>query len=113
MDIFQFFRDVDSRNINVTDYMAVERTILATKRTLLAYVRTALATFGGGIGILHFTQTFLLNFSGWFLVFSSFWILVAGYFEYTRARDSIEKGLEVKYPKTHESINSHGLNFDE
>ena len=52
----------------IRDELCLIRTHLANERTLLAYVRTALAFVASGAGMIHFFQTLLLHFTGWFLL---------------------------------------------
>lgn len=56
------------RELTLTDYLAIDRTVLANERTALAYARTALAMIViGGTAIKFFTQWYMWAIGGVFI----------------------------------------------
>jgi len=56
------------RDLTLTDYLAIDRTILANERTALAYARTALAMIIiGGTAVKFFTEWYMWGIGGVFL----------------------------------------------
>ena len=55
-------------NMDFRDHLAVNRTNLANERTLLSYARTALTLFIGGISLVQFFDSLIIQIIGWLFV---------------------------------------------
>lgn len=73
------------------DRLALDRTVLANERTFLAYVRTALAFLITGIGLLKFSQDFMLEMLGIIFVMGSLLVVVVGIRRYRFFRRQYQK----------------------
>ena len=71
-----------SRSLTLTDYLAIDRTILSNERTLLAYGRTALAQIIIGGSALKFFDSPLLAVLGWLFVIGALLTLLIGWRRY-------------------------------
>lgn len=77
------------------DYLAADRTVLANERTLLSYVRTALALAGGGVALIHFIDSPIIDIVGWALIPIGLIILLVGIKRYLQVQRRIS-GLMSK-----------------
>lgn len=71
-----------SKETEVRDRLALERTLLANERTLLAYVRTALAMVGGG-GVLQLGNHDWTSKLGWVLIVLGSATLAFGFYRFS------------------------------
>ena len=71
-----------SKETEVRDRLALERTLLANERTLLAYVRTALAMVGGG-GVLQLGGHDWTSKLGWLLILLGSVTLGFGFYRFS------------------------------
>ncbi len=64
---------------NLSDNLAIDRTILANERTYLAYIRTFISFLAAGIGIVKYLrgETFI-KLLGVFLIILSFIVIFIG-----------------------------------
>jgi len=58
--------------------LGIIRTHLANERTFLAYFRTSLAFVAAGAGTIHFFQSLMVHYAGWFLFGSGILIFAFG-----------------------------------
>jgi len=70
------------------------RTHLANERTFLAYVRTSLAFLAAGAGMIHFFQSPIVQYAGWFILAAGAFISVIGVVRFVAARRRIAGSRE-------------------
>ena len=79
------------RRLDLREYLAVARSILANERTFLAYQRTALGQLAVAATFIHFFDHPVLTAVGWFLVPSSVATMGLGVRRYRRMRSLIRQ----------------------
>lgn len=88
---YERFRE---RELTLTDYLAIDRTILANERTGLAYARAALAMIIiGGTAVKFFTEWYMWAVGGVFLI-GSILVGVVGARRYLRTARHLAAALE-------------------
>jgi len=80
---------------NVSNALAIDRTILANERTLLAYLRTSLTLVVAGISFLHFTSSVYVKVLSWVFIPSGLLIFIYGFKDFRKRITLIEKGRDV------------------
>lgn len=78
-------------NLNLTDYLALERTRLANERTSMAYFRTYAVIFGSGLAILKLEVTSEIKGLGIFFVVVSHLLLMLGIARYFYVRNKLNR----------------------
>ena len=73
------------------DRLAAERTGLANERTLLAYLRTALAFLVGGLSLLQFFASPIMQAIGWLLSAAAGGLGVAGWLRFRRVNRALHR----------------------
>lgn len=73
------------------DELGLIRTHLANERTLLAYIRTALAFIAAGVGMIHFFQSHILHYVGWFFLVVGSVMTIFGVFHFIAEKRRITK----------------------
>ena len=82
--------EIDSEEMIVRDYLAVDRTAQANERTFLAYIRTALAFGAGGIGLIKFfDESIGIVVLGWLLISLGLVVLIFGVYRFIKFRRTI------------------------
>jgi len=77
--------DVDNHHkstekLNLSDYLALDRTKLANERTYLAYIRTFIALLAAGVGLIRLVENTLAQYGGIVLcVLSPLFFIVGTY----------------------------------
>lgn len=102
MSIWELY-DNNVKDLSLSDYLAIERTLLANERTMLAYVRTSLAMAGAGATLVHFVSSFYGSFIGWFLILSGITAAVTGAIKYKSTANKLS-ALERKKEEYHKSL---------
>ena len=51
---FRYGRRETEESMRISDYLAVDRTIMANERTLLAYIRTSVGLLIAGLALIRF-----------------------------------------------------------
>jgi putative membrane protein len=80
---------------NVSNALAVDRTILANERTMLAYLRTSLTLVVSGISFLHFTSSIYIKIISWIFIPAGVVIFIYGFKDFKKRIQLIEKGKDV------------------
>ena len=80
------YTDYNRQELSLTDYLAVDRTMLANERTFLAYLRTALALVIIGGTFLHFLENGLSDAAGYGFIALGAVMLVTGTVQFLRMR---------------------------
>jgi putative membrane protein len=75
--------------LNLTDRLATDRTILANERTFLAYVRTALSLIVAGVFSIKFFDSVVLEVIGWMFIVAGAATCVIGVRRYRRTNQFI------------------------
>ncbi len=85
-----------SRELTLTDYLAIDRTVLANERTALAYARTVLAMVViGGTCIKLFDAWYMWAIGAAFIA-GALVVAVFGWRRYHRTRRDLAAALELK-----------------
>lgn len=79
--------------MELRDYFALQRTIMANERTLLAYIRTSLAFFIVGCSLIKFFNLIYAFILGWIFVLVSILIILVGFLRYRFFKLKIENAL--------------------
>lgn len=89
---------INSNNMNLADHLAVNRTNLANERTFLSYTRTALTLFIGGISIVQFFDSIIIQVIGWIFIPSSIFVFLNGLAKFETMKQMIyeEKSRGLK-----------------
>lgn len=82
-----------NQTLTLTDYLAIDRTVLANERTALAYVRTFLAMLVIGGTCIHFFQSWSMWIVGIGFIAGSFLVLGLGWRRYRRNKRSLAAAL--------------------
>ena len=64
--------------MEVRDFLALDRTILANERTLLAYFRTFIGTFSAGIALVKLFDAVFTNITGYIFILISPFFMIFG-----------------------------------
>lgn len=83
-----------NRDLTLTDYLAIDRTVLANERTLLAYGRTALGMVVVGGTIIRFLDALWLHGLGAGFIVAGFGVLGLGWRRYLRVKALLSAALE-------------------
>lgn len=83
-----------ARPLTLSDYLAIDRTILANERTLLAYGRTALAQVIIGGSALKFFDSPLLSVLGWLFLAGATVTMGLGWRRYRHTDRLLHAALE-------------------
>lgn len=78
-------------HLNLTDILAINRTILANERTFLAYIRTALNTFAAGITFIQFFELSIVRIFGYILLPVGLVVAIIGFLRFLRVKKNIDK----------------------
>jgi len=79
-----------AENLDLREYLALERTTLANERTFLSYARTAVMVFVTGISIFKLLPEILIFFVlGWGAVLTSIFLFFVGLRKYVKRFRSI------------------------
>ena len=88
------YEEFRQRDLSLTDYLAIDRTILANERTVLAYARTALAmVIIGGTAIKFFAEWYMWAVGVVFLAGAAV-VAVVGAHRYLRTARQLGTPLE-------------------
>lgn len=82
-----FYNKFTEKDLSLTDWLAVERTVLANERNLLSYIRTLLSFSISGAGIIKFFPSMIVL--GSILIGIGFSIFVFGFRHYVRTREKL------------------------
>lgn len=82
---------MDSKNINRTDWLALERTKLANERTFLAYFRTFIVMTSSGVAVLKIQALQNLESLGYFFIAAGIVLLLMGILRFFYVRKQIRK----------------------
>ncbi len=82
------------QRLSLSDYLAIDRTVLANERTLLSYGRTALALAVVGGTCIKFFQSPVLQLLGLALVLSGAVIAIRGWRRFFHTRRLLAAALE-------------------
>jgi len=83
-----------NRDLTLTDYLAIDRTVLANERTLLAYGRTALGMMVVGGTIIKFLDEWWLHGLGVGFIIAGLAVLGLGWRRYLRVKALLSAALE-------------------
>ncbi|MBZ4683102.1 MAG: putative rane protein [Fusobacteriaceae bacterium] len=86
------------KNINLSELLAIDRTILANERTILAYIRTSLSLIVAGISFLKlFSENSLKILGAIFIVVGIVTIFfgIRRYLKYHKELNEIRKRGEI------------------
>jgi len=78
-------------NLNLTDFLAVERTRLANERTFLAYFRTFIVILSSGLAIIKLDILQEIEGLGYFFLAISPILLIIGVFRLFYVKKQIRK----------------------
>ena len=81
--------------LQLRDYLAIDRTLLANERSLLAYVRTAITLFIAGISLIKFFDSFLVKVLGEVFVAATILLFIQGVRRYKATEQMYEILNEV------------------
>lgn len=96
MDTPRYHR-LKNRELSLTDYLAIDRTVLANERTALAFARTVLAlVVVGGTCIKLFDAWYMLAIGAAFLALAVI-TAVMGWRRYHRTRRQLNAALELDH----------------
>lgn len=82
-----FYKKFSDKDLNITDWLAVERTVLANERNLLAYIRTLLSFSVAGVGVIKIFPDFL--FLGYLLIIAGVFLFLFGYKHYKSTKEKL------------------------
>ena len=88
-EVIQDLKVKEKQNREISDWLAMERTLFANERTLLAYIRTALALIIAGISLFKFFQGMLYYFIGSGFIAVGLVVGVLGLRKYSRKQEQI------------------------
>ena len=77
-------------DLTLRDLLAVDRTVVANERTMLGFIRTSLALMLTGASLVKFSDSQILNISGWVVGGLAVPLLVAGFWHYHRRRAGLK-----------------------
>jgi putative membrane protein len=80
-----------STNLNLTDYLALERTRLANERTFLAYFRTFIVFLSSGLAILKLNVLSDIKIIGYYLLVVAPILLLIGVLRFFYVRKQLRK----------------------
>lgn len=83
-----------NRDLTLTDYLAIDRTVLANERTLLAYGRTALGMMVVGGTIIKFLEGWWLPGLGGAFIVAGLAVMGLGWRRYLRVKALLSAALE-------------------
>ncbi|MGM0508436.1 MAG: YidH family protein [Fusobacteriota bacterium] len=93
--------DFNNEELELSDFLSKDRTILANERTLLAYVRTSISLIAGGVSFIKIFKKEPFLSMGWILITLGFIVSLLGlrrflkfYFELRKIRKLEEKKEE-------------------
>ena len=69
-------------NMNLSDFLALDRTKLANERTYLGYIRTFISLLAAGVGLIRFVDIEIVKYIGIVLCFSSPLFFIVGNYRY-------------------------------
>lgn len=95
------------RRLDLREYLALARSILANERTFLAYQRTALGQLAVAATFIHFFDHPALTIVGWLLVPSSVVTMGLGVLRYRRMR-SLIRLLEEQTRRQEQALGQPG-----
>lgn len=72
------------------DYLAIDRTILATQNTLLSHIRTALTLFVSGVSFIKFFDLMLVALVGWLFIPTGILVLLIGLRNYQNMSSQLQ-----------------------
>lgn len=78
-------------DLELRDYLAIDRTILANESTFMSYIRTALTFFVVGISFIKFIELKIIEVLGWILIPLGFYMFVIGLRRYMRIKKQIAR----------------------
>ena len=84
------YADFDEKNMQISDYLAYDRTRLALVRTALSMVRTVLGLFASGAGLIILNNELGLIWIGYLLIGIAFFVMVAGTVYYINFRKRLD-----------------------
>ncbi len=79
--------------MEIRDYLALQRTVMANERTLLAYIRTSLAFFIVGCSLIKFFNLIITFILGFIFVIFSILILLIGLLRYKFFKSKMKNAL--------------------
>lgn len=82
MDKLNPYQRFSNHTLTLSDYLAIDRTILSNERTLLAYGRTALAQVIIGGSALKFFDSMVLTVIGWVFLIAAVITMLIGWLRY-------------------------------
>ena len=94
--IKKFHNNYHKGKLNLRNYLAAHRTVLANERTWLGYIRTSLTFFVAGVSFIEFFKIATLVIIGWVFVPLGMVCLVIGLWKYLKVRNMI---LSVERPE--------------
>lgn len=86
---------METKKLNLTDSLAIDRTKLANERTFLAYFRTFIVFLSSGIAILKMDALQEIVSVGYFLVFISPILLATGIIRFYYVKRHIKKYFKI------------------
>ncbi len=84
------YGDFEEDKMQISDYLAYDRTRLALVRTALAMVRTVLGLLASGAGLIILNNEVWLIWIGYFLIATAFIVTVMGIVYYIRFRKRLD-----------------------
>lgn len=99
------YHRLKNRELSLTDYLAIDRTVLANERTALAFARTVLAlVVVGGSCIKLFDAWYMLAIGVIFLILAlvTAWM---GWQRYHRTRRQLNAALELDHSDPSGTVN--------
>jgi putative membrane protein len=87
-----FYQKFYEKDLNLTDWLAVERNLLANERNLLAYIRTFLSFSISGVGIIKIFPQYATI--GYFLILTGALLFTSGFSHYKKTKEKLS-GFKV------------------
>ncbi len=86
---FRYGRRETEESMRISDYLAVDRTIMANERTLLAYIRTSVGLLIAGLALIRFfhqTHFDVYQISGFLALLVALSIMIFGIRDFIHMR---------------------------
>lgn len=90
---FNPYDHLGEQDLNLTDYLAIDRTVLANERTALAYGRTFLAMLAIGGTLIHFFVSWWMWTIGGLFIIGGFVVMGIGWRRYRRTQQYLAAAL--------------------
>lgn len=78
-------------DLELRDYLAIDRTILANESTFMSYIRTALTFLVVGISFIKFIELQIIEVLGWIFIPLGLYMFIIGLRRYMRIKNQISR----------------------